>query len=222
MPPTRSLGQGVRRHLHRDDADSVVEHAREEPMQVRRLGRRALDRDGPPVDPGARGADHRRSPAGSAGDRLQQVGRRRLPVRARDTEHRHRGGRGPEQRAPRPDPSPLGPRARAPGGPGDRATAPRGGPTPRRRAPPARDRGRRWWRRGRRRRGRPVHPARESYATSSTETAGRPAPRRRRRRRAGRQRARGERGVYGGTPTREATGSELTRAPGRGRVHGGP
>ena len=86
------LREGVRRDLHRDGRHAAVAHDGEQAMEVGCLGRRTGERHRFAGDARAGGADHTRHPAGRPEDRLQQVGRRRLAVRAGDADRRERVG----------------------------------------------------------------------------------------------------------------------------------
>ena len=134
------LSQAVRGDLHRHRAHALVRHPREQPLQVRRLGRRAVERHGAPVDAHAGRPDHAGREPGGAEHRLQEVGRRRLPVRAGDADQRHALGRPAEERRgdrPHRPPHRRDDDLRA----ADRRPAVR--PRPRRRRPPGRGRERR-------------------------------------------------------------------------------
>ena len=76
--------RGVRGGLERDAAIPGVEHLAEGALQVDRLGRRPHDRPRLPSDPALDGAEQARAAAGGRQDRVQQVCRRRLAVRAGD------------------------------------------------------------------------------------------------------------------------------------------
>ena len=84
------LVERVRRDLHRDRVDAVVAHPREQGLEIGRLGRGVTKRDDLAVDPRLDGPDHAGAVAAGACDRLEQIGRAGLAVRARDTQDAHR------------------------------------------------------------------------------------------------------------------------------------
>ena len=71
----------MRRRLHRARAVARVEHLAKEPLQVDRLGRRALDAAALAADARLDRADQAGPPAGRGEDREEQKRRRRLAVR---------------------------------------------------------------------------------------------------------------------------------------------
>ena len=73
--------------------DRPVAHPREQRLQVGRLGRGVLQRHDRAVDARLDRADHAGPVAVGARDRLEQVRRARLPVRAGDAEHAQRARR---------------------------------------------------------------------------------------------------------------------------------
>ena len=84
------LVEGVRRHLHRDGGRAGIPHPREQRLQVCGLRCRVLQLERRVVDPGADRPHDTGSVPRGPGDGFEQVGRGRLAIRARDTEHTHR------------------------------------------------------------------------------------------------------------------------------------
>ena len=76
----------MRRRLHRARPVAGIEHLAEGPLEVDRLGRRADDRTPLASDTALDRAEEARPSAGRGEDRVEEEGRGRLSVRARDTE----------------------------------------------------------------------------------------------------------------------------------------
>ena len=79
-------GQRVRRHLHRDAADAAVAHLREHRLEIQRLGRGLVGRQGLVAEHVPDRADDARGEAARAQQRLHQVRGRRLAVRPGDAD----------------------------------------------------------------------------------------------------------------------------------------
>ena len=76
----------MRRRLHRARPVAGIEHLAEGPLEVDRFGRRADHRAPLATDTAFDRPEETRPSAGRGEDRVEEEGRSRLPVRARDTE----------------------------------------------------------------------------------------------------------------------------------------
>jgi len=84
------LIERMRRHFHRDRLDPGVAHAYEQRLQLRRLGSRVAEAFAPRRVARFDRADDSGAETAGVRDRLEEVARGGLPVRAGDSEHGHR------------------------------------------------------------------------------------------------------------------------------------